>query len=87
MRVFHEKPENEEQPVNGGFFVFKKAIADYLDGDACVLERKPLEKLAAANQLRAYNHPGFWQCMDTLRDKQNLNALWDSGAAPWKLWD
>ena len=85
VRIFHEKPENELQPVNGGFFVFNKAIGDYLDGDACVLERTPLERLARAGQLKAYSHKGFWQCMDTFRETEMLNKMWVEGA-PWKVW-
>ena len=81
---FTEKPQTGEGWINGGFFVFEPGVFKYLDGDACVLERAPLERLAADRQLSAYRHEGFWQPMDTLRDKQLLESLWASGRAPWK---
>jgi glucose-1-phosphate cytidylyltransferase len=79
---FSEKSQAAEGWINGGFFVFEPGIFDYLDDDATILERQPLERLAAAGQLMAYRHPGFWQPMDTVRDKQLLEALWVEGA-PW----
>jgi len=82
---FHEKPHGEGGWVNGGFFVLEPAVLDYLAGDDSVFERDPLERLAVDNQLRAFRHEGFWQPMDTLRDKQHLDALWTRGA-PWKTW-
>ncbi len=81
---FTEKPQTGEGWINGGFFVFEPGMLKYLDGDDCVLERSPLERLAADGQLSAYRHEGFWQPMDTLRDKQLLESLWQSGRAPWK---
>jgi glucose-1-phosphate cytidylyltransferase len=81
---FHEKPRAEHW-VNGGFFVFERAVLDVL-GDDSVLERRPLESLAADGQLRAYRHTGFWACMDTYKDAVALNDLWACGQAPWKLW-
>jgi glucose-1-phosphate cytidylyltransferase len=83
---FKEKPERETHFISGGFFVFKKAIGSYLDGDDCVLERKPMEALARAGQLRAFAHTGFWQCMDTYREMEILNKMWAEGKAPWKVW-
>lgn len=84
---FSEKPHTGEAWINGGFFVFEPALFRYLSTDeTCILERAPLEKLAADGELMAYRHPDFWQCIDTVRDVEQVNALWDSGAAPWKLW-
>jgi glucose-1-phosphate cytidylyltransferase len=83
---FQEKPQTSEGWINGGYFVFEPKIFDYLDGDDTVLEGAPLERLARDGELVAYRHTGFWQCMDTVRDKQRLDALWESGEAPWKVW-
>lgn len=81
---FLEKPQSKQGFVNGGFFFFKKDFRRYLSADAdCVLERKPLEKIATDRELMVYEHNGFWQPMDTLRDKNHLQELWDSGKAPW----
>jgi glucose-1-phosphate cytidylyltransferase len=79
---FAEKPQTREGWINGGFFVFEPGVFDYLDEDS-PLERGPLERLAEAGELRAFRHDGFWQPMDTLRDKHHLEALWQSGEAPW----
>jgi len=81
---FHEKPRSEHW-VNGGFFVFERDVFDVLADDS-VLERGPLERLAADGQLRAYRHTGFWECMDTYKDAVALNDLWAAGRAPWKVW-
>jgi glucose-1-phosphate cytidylyltransferase len=82
-----EKPEGDGAWVNGGFFVMEPEVFDYLaDGDATILERDPLERLAAAGKLRAHKHYGFWRAMDTLKDKNDLTALWTQGKAPWALW-
>ena len=81
--TFSEKPQTGEGWINGGFFVFERAVLDYLDGDTTVLERDPLERLARAGELMAYRHEGFWQPMDTLREKQQLEALWAGGSPPW----
>lgn len=87
VKSFSEKPSNGEGLINGGFFVFNKAIFDYLRiDDACDLEIGPLEELARAGELMVYKHNGFWACMDTLRDMEYLNRLWSSGEAPWKIW-
>lgn len=83
---FTEKPQIGEGWINGGFMVLEPAILDYLECDTNTLEIDALERLAAERQLAAYRHEGFWQCMDTLRDKRLLQRLWDSGGAPWKLW-
>jgi glucose-1-phosphate cytidylyltransferase len=72
--------------INGGFFVLSPAVLDLLDGDDCIWEREPLEVLAASGELAAYEHHGFWQAMDTQRDKMYLEDLWQSGHAPWKVW-
>jgi glucose-1-phosphate cytidylyltransferase len=82
---FREKPQIEGW-ANAGYFVFNRGIFDYLDGDECILERQPLERLAAEKQLMAYRHPGFFFAMDTYREYKVLNELWASGAAPWKVW-
>jgi len=84
---FSEKPQTSEGWVNGGFFVLELGVLDYIDGDQTYWEREPMERLAKDGRLMAYKHTGFWQCMDTLRDKNLLNELWDSGKAPWKIWD
>ncbi len=81
---FSEKPQ--EGWINGGFFVFEPSLFDFIDDDSTVLERETLETLAAKNELVAYQHTGFWQPMDTLREKQLLETLWASEAPPWKMW-
>jgi glucose-1-phosphate cytidylyltransferase len=83
---FSEKPQTGEGWINGGFFVFEPEIFDYLENDQTILETKPLESLAADGQLMAYKHDGFWQCMDTLRDKIRLQEMWSDGKAAWKVW-
>jgi glucose-1-phosphate cytidylyltransferase len=83
---FKEKPKGDGGMINGGFFVLSPKVLDLIDGDHIVWEYEPLEQLAAANQLKAYRHEGFWQCMDTLRDKNLLEELWQSNQAPWKTW-
>lgn len=84
---FGEKPQSEGGWINGGFFVLNREALDYIDGDDSIWERAPLERLAAAGELRAYLHDGFWQPMDTLRERTILEELWKSGDAPWKVWD
>jgi glucose-1-phosphate cytidylyltransferase len=81
-----EKPQAGEGWINGGFFVLDARVAEYIAGDADVFEREPLERLAREGQLMAYRHEGFWQCVDTLRDLNLLEATWQSGQAPWRLW-
>lgn len=84
---FTEKPQIGEGWINGGFMVLEPGVFDYLEGDHTVLEADVLEKLAEDGQLAAYKHERFWQCMDTLRDKRLLDALWEKDAAPWRVWD
>jgi glucose-1-phosphate cytidylyltransferase len=84
VRGFHEKPRSEHW-INGGFFCFQAGMLDYLEPDS-VLERAPLERLAADGELRAHRHAGFWECMDTYKDAVMLNDLWAAGKAPWRLW-
>ena len=82
---FDEKPQMSEGWINGGYFVLEPGIFDHIPGDVD-WAKEPLESIASAGQLAAFKHEGFWQCMDTLRDKIYLNALWDQGAPPWKVW-
>jgi glucose-1-phosphate cytidylyltransferase len=86
ITAFREKPPTESAYVSGGFFVLNRAVARYLTGDTCVLEREPMERLAREGQLKAHCHNGWWQCMDTYREQEMLNRLWVSGQAPWKVW-
>lgn len=83
---FVEKPAGDGGMINGGFFVLAPAVLDRIDGDATLWEQGPLKSLAADDQLRAFAHHGFWQPMDTLRDREQLQGLWDGGQAPWKIW-
>lgn len=83
---FQEKPKGDGSWVNGGFFVMQPEVLDYIEDDSTVLEKEPLEGLARDRQLVAYKHSGFWQPMDTLRDKNYLEELWKSDSAPWKVW-
>lgn len=83
---FEEKPHGDGGWINGGFFILSPQVIDYIEHDATVWERGPMERLAREGQLSAYLHHGFWQPMDTLRDKQHLEELWQSGSAPWKVW-
>ena len=83
---FEEKPAGDGTWINGGFFVLEPGVLELIDDDATIWERTPLERLARDGQLSAYKHRGFWQPMDTLRDKNKLEELWHSGRAPWKVW-
>lgn len=87
VNSFKEKPRGDGAMINGGFFVLSPEVLEYIDGDNCVWEQQPLNKLAEDNELMAYEHHGFWQPMDTLRDKIHLEELWQSGEAPWKIWE
>jgi glucose-1-phosphate cytidylyltransferase len=87
VSAFLEKPSAEGGWINGGFFVFEPGVLDLMTSDETVLEREPLEELASDGQLMAYLHDGFFQPMDTLREKRLLEALWQTGAAPWKVWE
>lgn len=84
---FMEKPHGDGMYINGGFFVLSPRVIDLIEGDQTIWEKDPLESLAKQGELQAYTHPGFWQPMDTLRDKQLLEDLWGSGKAPWKVWN
>ncbi|MDN0084267.1 glucose-1-phosphate cytidylyltransferase [Crenobacter sp. SG2305] len=87
VATFKEKPKGDGGMINGGFFVLSPKVIDLIDNDATIWEREPLEKLAETSQLAAFPHEGFWQPMDTLRDKIHLEELWQSGKAPWKVWE
>lgn len=84
---FSEKPQTKEGWINGAYFVLEPEVFEYIEGDDTQWEREPLERLAKDGQLMAYRHADFWQCMDTLRDKRLLEELWQSGNAPWKIWE
>ncbi len=87
INAFREKSDTDGDLINIGFMVFKPEIFDYIDGDDTLLEKEPMSRLVADKQLVGYVHKGYWQCMDTLREKQQIEKLWDSGKAPWKLWE
>lgn len=87
IRSFREKSMSDGSRINAGYMVCEPDIFGLIEGDATVFERDPLEKVAAIGQLDAYKHDGFWQCMDTKREKERLDELWNSGRAPWKLWN
>ncbi len=84
---FREKSDSDGDLINIGYMVFEPAIFDLIDGDEMPLEREPMDRLVQAGELKGYIHKGYWQCMDTLREKQQIEKLWDSGNAPWKLWE
>ncbi|MEE4186671.1 MAG: glucose-1-phosphate cytidylyltransferase [Gammaproteobacteria bacterium] len=83
---FREKPQGDGGWINGGYFVLSPKVGDYIEGDTTVWEQEPMERLAAENQLSVYFHDGFWQPMDTLRDKRQLEEMWSANKAPWKIW-
>lgn len=83
---FREKSDDDGSVINAGYMVLEPEVFDYIEGDGTIFERTPLERLACEGQLMAYKHEGFWQCMDTQRDKQKLEEFWTSGKAPWKVW-
>lgn len=83
---FYEKPEMAEGWINGGYFILNPKVIDYIEGDETIWERDPVERLARDGQLMGYRHYGFWSCMDTLKEKNYLEDLWNNGKAPWKLW-
>jgi glucose-1-phosphate cytidylyltransferase len=87
VRSFKEKPKGDGALINGGFFVLAPSVLRHLEDDSTVWEREPLQRLAEDGELMSFQHDGFWQPMDTLRDKVYLEELWDSGNAPWKQWD
>ena len=86
VTTFLEKPVGDGAWINGGFFVLSPKVLEYIEGDETAWEREPLERLAREGNLNAYKHTGFWQPMDTLRDKKQLEDLWEGGKAPWKKW-
>ncbi len=86
VRSFREKQVDDGAAINAGFMVLEPQIFDYLDGDDTVFETVPMERLASEGQLMSYRHKGFWQCMDSMREKEMLEKLWESGCAPWKTW-
>ncbi len=87
VRSFREKDETDASLINGGFMVLNPEIFSYLEDDTTVLEQRPLQRLAAESQLMSFHHTGFWQCMDTQREMKKLEDLWQSGNAPWKIWE
>lgn len=86
VKSFREKPQGDGAMINGGFFVLSPRVIEYIAGDETIWEREPMERLAEEGELAAFHHQGFWQPMDTLRDKIHLEELWQSGKAPWKVW-
>ncbi|WP_168122399.1 glucose-1-phosphate cytidylyltransferase [Paenibacillus sp. HB172176] len=86
VKAFHEKRDQDERWINGGFFVLEPQVLDYIEGDADSLESDVLDLIARDGELMAYPHHGYWSCMDTIRDRQSLEELWSSGNAPWKVW-
>lgn len=84
---FYEKPQAAEGWINGGYFVLNKGAIDYIDDESTIWEREPIERLAEDGQLMGFRHSGFWSCMDTLKEKRYLEEFWESGNAPWKIWD
>ncbi|MDX2188764.1 MAG: glucose-1-phosphate cytidylyltransferase [Bacteroidota bacterium] len=86
VKGFLEKPKGDGAWINGGFFVCEPKVCSYIKDDSTIFEREPLETIAAEGEMKAYKHEGFWQCMDTMRDKAKLQELWDSGNAPWRIW-
>lgn len=87
IREFREKNDDDGKIVNGGFMVMEPGVFDYIEGDSTVFEKQPLEQLAKDGQLMVYRHDGFWKCMDTQRDRMQLEQMWNEGNAPWKTWD
>lgn len=86
IKSFREKSKHDVGYINGGYMVLEPRIFDYIEGDSTIFEREPLERIAEEGQLMAFKHDGFWQCMDTMRDKEKLENLWKTGKAPWKVW-
>ena len=87
IHAFREKNDDDGSLINGGFMVMNAGVFDYLEGDETVFEQAPLRNLAADGELMAFRHEGFWKCMDTQREKNQLEELWTSGKAPWKIWE
>ena len=87
ISAFREKQDLDKSVINGGFMVCEPEVFDYIEGDKTAFEKGPMNALVKEHKLNAYTHTGFWHCMDTRRDKEELEALWESGAAPWKTWN
>ena len=87
VRTFREKSTIDAGWINGGFLVLEPEVIEYIQGDEIMLEREPMERIAQKGELMCYKHKGFWQCMDTMRDREKLENLWASGKAPWKVWE
>lgn len=87
IKSFREKPKRDDAWINGGFFVLEPSVFDYIKGDETVFEREPMEQLAKSGELGAFRHDSFWECMDTLRDKNHLEDLWNSDDCPWNIWE
>ena len=87
INSFREKNDDDGSLINGGYMVLNPGVFDYIEGDSTVFEQAPLRNLAKDGELMAYRHEGFWKCMDTQREKQQLEAMWQSGNAPWKIWE
>ena len=87
VEAFREKSDLDGDLINIGYMVFEPQLFDYIEGDTTVFEKEPMDTLIENRQLVSYTHKGYWQCMDTLREKQKLEKLWESNKAPWKLWD
>ena len=87
IREFREKTQGDGNQINIGFMVCQPEFFNFIDGDDTVLEKKPLETAAKMGELMAYKHEGFWQCMDTVREKEQLEKMWSNGQAPWKVWE
>lgn len=87
VRAFREKSQHDAEPINAGYMVLEPSIFDYLKDDATVFEKEPLETLAAEGELASYLHTGYWQCMDTKKEHEQLEKLWNTGNAPWKVWE
>jgi glucose-1-phosphate cytidylyltransferase len=86
IHTFQEKPMHEIGYINGGYMVLDKTVRGFLTGDNCSFEQQPLQGIASSGRMRAYCHNGFWQCMDTYREFEMLNRMWDNGEAPWRVW-
>ena len=86
IKAFREKSQADGSRISAGYMVLEPEVFDYIDGDQTVFEKEPLERLVADGQLNAYKHNGFWQCMDTQREKEALEKMWSTGNAPWKVW-
>jgi len=87
VRAFREKSQRDAEPINAGYMVLEPSVFDYLKDDTTVFEKEPLEALATEGELASYLHTGYWQCMDTKKEHEQLEKLWNTGNAPWKVWE